>query len=129
MATAASEQLNVGQVRAKLDQGRSPAGGSLGVEAMFDHVLPFAQNTADELAQRAGAFAVDDAYVKDSAYAAFIQIMVQETHDLAWLKSVKIEDAVDGNLDRFAAILLGILILDHWGGPPGNGSPPAWAEV
>ena len=70
------------------------------------HLGRLLQDGLDGAAQDADPLAVDDADAQDASLGAGVEVVPDQILDLAGLKRVEIQDAVDGHLDRLLGLIL-----------------------
>ena len=85
---------------------RAPAAKMFAGQRIFRHVTMLRQNRVDCAAEIADAFAVDDSHAQDAAFPTFIEIIEDKLFDLARLKCVQVQHAVNRKLDWFVHALI-----------------------
>ncbi len=87
--------------RVKPDQRRPPAAGVLSRLAERSHLRQAGEQGMHAAQQLPRPLAVDDAHLQDLPPAAFAQIIGEQRFQVARVKGVQVEDAVDGQDDFF----------------------------
>ena len=87
----------------KFDNGGTPTPETFAGERIGEHLGEARQKSVNGASEIAGPFAVNDPDMQNAPLLALCQISWDEVLDLLGLKSVKIEHAVDRELDWFLA--------------------------
>lgn len=79
---------------------RAPAAEMFARQRIFQYIRMLRQNRVDCPAEIADAFTVNDSHAQDAALLALAEVVGHKLFNLAWLKRVQVQHAVNGQFDR-----------------------------